>query len=190
MRRRIEGRATYANVVATVALFVALGGSALALSRNSVKSKHIKNDQVRSADLKNEQVKSVDLKDGTILSADIRDGEVKPADTSTSLRLTCPGGTVFIEGACLETSDRTPVNWPGAESDCSENGGRLPSPAELLSYGQEPGVQLGATERWTANFANGTGMAQTVYETVSKPESTVEAISSMLPYRCVMPPLR
>jgi hypothetical protein len=38
-------RITYSNVMATLALFVALGGSAYAFSlgKNDVKSKHIKN---------------------------------------------------------------------------------------------------------------------------------------------------
>ncbi len=47
---------TYANVIATVALFVALGGGAYAafhLPKNSVKSKNIVNGQVRDADLAN-----------------------------------------------------------------------------------------------------------------------------------------
>jgi hypothetical protein len=55
---------TYANVMATVAVFIALGGSAYAgitLSRNSVKSVHIANGQVRSADIRNGSVRLEDL---------------------------------------------------------------------------------------------------------------------------------
>ena len=46
---------SYANLMATIAVFVALGGSAYAVTRidaNSVKSRHIVNDQVRGADVK------------------------------------------------------------------------------------------------------------------------------------------
>ena len=44
----IRERLTYANVMATVAVFIALGGSAWALSRGEVKSKHIAGDAVRA----------------------------------------------------------------------------------------------------------------------------------------------
>ena len=51
---------TFANVVSAVALFVALGGvsyAAIALPRNSVLSKHIKNGQVRSPDVRDASIR-------------------------------------------------------------------------------------------------------------------------------------
>ena len=90
MLERILGRVNSAHLVALLALFVALGGTAYALSNNSVKSKHIKDgtiksadlkdDNVKSADLKNDNVKSADLKDGDVSSADLKDGDVSSAD--------------------------------------------------------------------------------------------------------------
>ena len=51
MVTRIRARLTYANVAATIALVAALGGGiALALERNSVKSRHIADGQVRVGD--------------------------------------------------------------------------------------------------------------------------------------------
>ena len=48
MLSRVRSQLTYANVMATVAVFLALGGGiAWALGTNSVKSKHIKDGQVR-----------------------------------------------------------------------------------------------------------------------------------------------
>lgn len=55
-----------------LALFVAMGGTAIALKNNEVKSKHIKDGQVKSADLKDNSVKSKDLKDGQIKGADVK----------------------------------------------------------------------------------------------------------------------
>jgi hypothetical protein len=50
--QRLRSRLTYANVTATLAMFLALtGGIAWALEVNSVSSKHIVNDQVKSVDL-------------------------------------------------------------------------------------------------------------------------------------------
>jgi hypothetical protein len=49
---RVRSKLTYANVMATVAVFLALGGGiAWALANNSVKSKHIKDGQVKTDDL-------------------------------------------------------------------------------------------------------------------------------------------
>jgi hypothetical protein len=45
---RLRGKLTYANVMATLAVFIALGGGAYALSRGEVKSKHIKKDAVKA----------------------------------------------------------------------------------------------------------------------------------------------
>ena len=68
---------TYANVMATVAVFIALGGSSYAavqLSKNSVRSKHIKNGQVKRADLARNAVDSAKIRDGSLVSSDFSAG--------------------------------------------------------------------------------------------------------------------
>jgi hypothetical protein len=47
----IRARLTYANVMATLAVFIALGGGAYALSRGEVKSKHIATGAVKARQL-------------------------------------------------------------------------------------------------------------------------------------------
>ena len=64
------------NLVAYVALFFALGvGTAWALDRNSVKSRHIANGQVRSADVADEEsgraLVGNDIENGTLKAGDI-----------------------------------------------------------------------------------------------------------------------
>jgi hypothetical protein len=79
MLRRFRPRLTYANVVASIALFVALGGSSYAavqLSKNDVRSKHIKNGQVKRADLSKHAVTSEKVKDGSLLSKDFKSGQL------------------------------------------------------------------------------------------------------------------
>lgn len=77
---RIREKLTYANVVATLALIVALGiGTAWAgthLSKNSVKSKQIKDGAVQNADLASDAVTSGKVKDGSLLGADFAAGSV------------------------------------------------------------------------------------------------------------------
>lgn len=55
---------TYANVMASAAVFIALGGASYAafkLPNNSVKSKHIKNGQVKSQDVRDDHLTGADI---------------------------------------------------------------------------------------------------------------------------------
>jgi len=64
MSSRIRDRLTYANVIATLALFVALGGSsyaALKLPRNSVGSVQIRTGAVASSEVKDRSLKLQDI---------------------------------------------------------------------------------------------------------------------------------
>lgn len=58
-----------AHVIAAVALFVALGGTALAaLERNSVTSKQIKNESVKGKDIRDGQVRGAEVAEETLSS--------------------------------------------------------------------------------------------------------------------------
>ena len=71
----VRSRITYANVTATLALFLALGGGlAWAIGRNSVGPKQIRPNAVRSSEVKNGALKGVDIDEaslGTIPSAQL-----------------------------------------------------------------------------------------------------------------------
>lgn len=81
---------TYANVMATLAMFAVLGGGAYAakkigsgdIKKNAVRSKHIKKNQVKSSDIKNSQVKASDIRSGAVGSADLADGGVAGIDVA------------------------------------------------------------------------------------------------------------
>ena len=65
MPARVRARLTYANVMATVSVFVALGGSsyaAIALPKASVGSKQLKRDSVSSAKVKRGSLRLSDFK--------------------------------------------------------------------------------------------------------------------------------
>jgi hypothetical protein len=69
MATRLRARITYANVVATLALFIALGGTSVAaiqLGRNTVKAKQIAPGAVASSEVKNGSLKPGDFANGTI----------------------------------------------------------------------------------------------------------------------------
>src|SRR5829696_7137593 len=82
MRRALE-RMTYANVVSSLALFLALGGTsyALTLPRNSVGSKQIRSRAVGTSE----------LRAGAVRSADVRDRSLALRDLSLSARSSLQG---------------------------------------------------------------------------------------------------
>jgi hypothetical protein len=68
---------SYANVIASIALFIALGGSAVAaatLNRDSVGAPQIRKDAVRSPEIQKDSVRSSEIRDEDIKLADIGDG--------------------------------------------------------------------------------------------------------------------
>jgi hypothetical protein len=54
-------RLTYANVISTIALFVALGGTSYAVARNSIGTAQLKTNAVTSAKVKNGSLRTGDL---------------------------------------------------------------------------------------------------------------------------------
>lgn len=84
-RTTLRRRVTFANCVALIALFAALGGVALAaLPRNSVVSKTIKDSSIESRDIKTGAVNGVDVKDGTLTSADYAAQTVQGVDVKNN----------------------------------------------------------------------------------------------------------
>jgi uncharacterized protein (DUF2147 family) len=78
--KRIRGKLTYANVVATIALFLAVGGaSAMAasqLAKNSVGAKQLKSNAVTAAKIKTGAVTSTKVAAGAIGAAQLANGAV------------------------------------------------------------------------------------------------------------------
>jgi hypothetical protein len=76
---RLRQHLSYANVVATLALFVALGGAsyaALNLPRNSVRSRHIARGAVKRSDIASGAVDSSKVADGKLLASDFAAGQL------------------------------------------------------------------------------------------------------------------
>jgi len=75
----LHPRLTYANVVASLALFIALGGTSYAVStlgKNSVKSENIGKEQVKASDIAKNAVTSPKVKNGSLLATDFKAGQL------------------------------------------------------------------------------------------------------------------
>ena len=73
----IRKRLSYANVMATLAVFMVLGGGAYAVSKNSVGTKQLKNNSVDTKQLKNKAVTNAKIDKKTIKNSRIKKETLK-----------------------------------------------------------------------------------------------------------------
>ena len=79
---KLRARLTYANVMATIAVFIALGGAsyaAIKLPKNSVGSKQLKKNSVTKAKIKKNAVTAAKIKKNAVTGAKIKNGAVDGA---------------------------------------------------------------------------------------------------------------
>ena len=81
MLSRLPSKLTFSNIVAMVALFIALGGSSYAALR--VGSEEIADNSVRSRDLRNNDIRGRDIRTGAVRSSDLRDNDIRGRDIHT-----------------------------------------------------------------------------------------------------------
>jgi hypothetical protein len=198
MLARLRAHLTYANVVATLALFLALGGASYAAIRvgsgsiinNSVRTQDLRNNDIRSKDIRNRTIQGGDILTDTIKGQQVREStlsKVPDADTldgadSTSFRVGCPAGTQRHGGGCIETVARTAATFDTAARTCGTLGRRLPAPDELSSFSREPGIELSAPRELTSSR-----IGATVDAVDDTPTHVGADPDDLLPYRCVAP---
>jgi len=78
MPRRLRDHLTYANVMATIAVFVALGGSSYAAL--SLTGSDIRNESLTGRDIRNGSITSRDVKNRSLTGRDIRNGSIRSPD--------------------------------------------------------------------------------------------------------------
>jgi hypothetical protein len=151
---RPKPRLTYANVVATLALLIAVAGSsafaASQLGKNTVGSKQLRRNAVTTAKVKKEAITAAKIKRGTLTGAQInvtKLGTVPSAQNAQSLgglsadqieqasKLLCPAGTEPVAGVCFESTLREPAGLSEALITCAHANRRLPSEGELIAFG-------------------------------------------------------
>ena len=204
----VRRRLSYANVMATVAVFAALGGGAYAakLGKGSVGPKQLKAKAVKTAKIANGAVTAPKLANGAVtapkLAADsviagkVAAGAVGLSDTNPSLHQICPDATSYITGACIDDAATAANNWGEAFVACVDRGGRLPTIAELLLFRVRPGVTLAAPDEWGVEQSevdpdDGTLGNDVVQAGVVDDGGSYEVVSAGIsrPYRCVFNPV-
>lgn len=84
--KKLASHLTYSRVVSTLALFLALGGGAYAISlgKNDVKSRHIDKGAVKSSDVAKNTLKGADVKGDSLKGSDIVEGTLDIAQFSAA----------------------------------------------------------------------------------------------------------
>jgi hypothetical protein len=148
--RTLRRRVTYANVMSTLAVFIALGGSAYAVGK------------INGSQLKNRSVSGAKLKRNTIGGATVKESRLgrvplaRRAGNSLRLQgldagkllLNCPAGTKYQSDVCIELKPRSPAAPYGiARVECEGDHRRLPLYQELA----------GLVDDFTVPFQEGLG---------------------------------
>ncbi|MBN8868257.1 MAG: hypothetical protein J0H66_00080 [Solirubrobacterales bacterium] len=105
---RLKGRLTFSNVVAVIALFIALGGASYAavkIPKNSVGTKQLKKNAVNSNKVKNH----------SLLAKDFKKGQIPKGATG-------PKGPVGATGAAGLKGVAGPAGLPGADGATGATG--------------------------------------------------------------------
>jgi hypothetical protein len=113
---RFRSSLTFANVISLIALFVALGGGAYALTlpRNSVGTKQLKKRAVTTPKIRRGAVTSPKVKDRSLLAKDFRAGQLPagpqgpqgpqgptgPAGTARAYAMIDPSTCTTTAGSC------------------------------------------------------------------------------------------
>ena len=146
--RAVLDRLTYANVVATIALFAALGtGGAYAASK------------IVGSDVRDRSLTGREFKANSIGGKVIRESSLRPVPRAqNSARLagqpasrflvSCPTGTIPVSDVCIEVQPHPPASYRSAAFDCSlidsqeRAGRRLPTHEELMTALPRAEIQL------------------------------------------------
>jgi hypothetical protein len=197
MLDRLRRRLTYANVMATLAVFIALGGSsyaAITISGTAIKNRSIPGIKLRANAVTGREVKESTL--GRVSRA--KNADRVGGLTAADLKIKCPADTFPTADVCIERTSRPPTSYGSAVLQCllvgtpAGPGRRLPTHGELraalTAVPLTPGGEL------TSNVypsSSDPGRLDVIYITndVGGVALTPDTAAGAKPYRCVTDPL-
>jgi hypothetical protein len=133
---KLRHRLTYENVMATIAVFIALGGSsyaALTISGSDIRNRSIAGKKLKRNTLTGKQVRESRL--SRVPRA--RNADRLNGATAASLRVRCPADTFPSADVCVERTTRAAASYGTAVLECAQAGTpagpgrRLPTHGEL-----------------------------------------------------------
>jgi len=195
----LRKRLSYANVMATLAVFIALGGSSYAAL--TVSGRDVANGSLTYRDLKRNTLGGSRIDEsrlGTVRRA--RNADRLNGVTAKRLLVRCPEGTVPVSDVCVETTTHGPAPYSSAAVTCEGTGRfvslgrRLPNHDELMTALGEPGVTLAGDGELTRNVypsASNPGKVDVLFinDQVGSVALTPNTAAGAKSFRCVVDPL-
>ena len=177
--RAIRAHLTYANIVATLALVVATGGTAAAAV--IIKS----NSQVAGNTISGHN--SPKGKHSNLIAGSVNATDLSPG-VKSSFKVHCPAGLQRGGDLCFDPSPRAATSFAAALAACENANLRLPSTGELAEVFQHTGAPQ--PQEWTSIFfSNNSGvLAANLADTPSRQLVMGTSASLDLPYRCIATP--
>jgi hypothetical protein len=194
MLRRVRRHLTYANVMATIAVFIALGGSSYAALK--ITGRNVKNNSLTYRDLKRNTLGGTRIKEsrlGKVRRA--RSADRVGGRTARQLLVRCPRGTVPLSDTCIEATPHPAAGYTSAVFTCAsvDNSGktpgrRLPTHNELLNatgaFTLAPGGEL------TQNvYLINSSLQVLVVDSAGRTSLTTDTYAGRKAFRCVADPL-
>jgi hypothetical protein len=195
LRRRLS----YANVMATVAVFIALGGSSYAAL--SITGRDVVNRSLTNRDLKRNTLDGSRINESRLdVVKRARNAERLNGVTAARLFVRCRERTVPVSDVCIETTARAAAPYSTAAVECESTdrregpGRRLPSHDELMTAIGDYGIALAPGGELTRNVypsATRAGNVDVLFITdnVGSVALTPDTDAGAKAFRCVADPL-
>jgi hypothetical protein len=194
---RLRRHLSYANVMATLAVFIALGGSSYAAL--NITGRDIKDGSLTQRELKRNALGGTRIKESRL--GKVR--RARNADRLNGLRASrflvrCPHDTMPVSDVCVETSPRPAAPYQTAAVACeaanrrTTPGRRLPSHDELMTAIGDYGIALAADGELTRNVypsSDGQVDVLVVTDAGGSVALTSNTAAGAKPFRCVADPL-
>jgi hypothetical protein len=110
---------TYSNVMATVAVFIALGGTSYAVATNSISSRQVKNNSIRGVDIRDDSVTGKDIRESSLAEV----GSAAKADSANSAtNATNASNAASLGGSPAAAYQRFGGTLPSGQSESGDFG--------------------------------------------------------------------
>jgi hypothetical protein len=193
----LRKRLTYANVMSTLAVFVALGGSSYAAI--TLNGNNIKNRSVPAKKLKRNSITSNEVRESRLSRVPrARNADRVGGLTAEALKVRCPADTFPIADVCVERTARGPASYGSGVLDClrvgtpAGPGRRLPTHGELRAalgaVQLSPGGEL-TSDVYPSSVEPGRLDVLYVTDQVGSVGVTPNTGAGAKAYRCVADPL-
>lgn len=168
--KALRMRLTYANVIASLALFLALTGAGYAAGR--IHGSELKNRTVAGEKLKRNTVTGREVREPTLRTvpsarvarAALTSGRARRADSAANadrldgldasqLRVACLSGLLYDAAVCVEATARAAEPYTSAVTSCAAAGRRLPTHNELQALLARGAITVAAGGELTSSVA-------------------------------------